>query len=307
MGEKQFALVCCFFGKWPAWMPLFCESVEANPQCDVLLFSDCGPLPGREWKNVKVIPYTFEKLVKEVNNYLGFEADLKNVRQVCNLKPVYGSLFKEELKDYPFWGQIDIDLFFGDIGKFIKPDDLIKYDVISTNHTIASGHFCIYRNTEKTLTLYKDIAYLKDYLDGPGFSLGEYVMGGHIFTHSFLKGLKFRFKEVILDDNVYTLRNRKSLYIVVDRINNRVYDPLLRREFMYVHFQDAKKSKDFMASFTSESYPVYLVTKEGVKPIKSGWSVYLRGDFWKAFKADFKWLLKYHAKRFLGVEPYRLE
>lgn len=304
---KQFALVCCFFGKWPAWMPLFCQSVENNPQCDVLLFSDCGPLHNKQWANVKVIPYTFEQLVSAVDAYLGYSSNVKTIRQVCNLKPVYGEIFKEYLKDYPFWGQIDIDLFFGNISKFISQADLDKFDVISTNHTIASGHFCIYRNTEKTLGLYKEIAYLPEYLQGPGFSLGEYVMGGHISTHSFLKGLRHRFKEVILDDNVYTLRSRKSLYIVVDSLKNEVYDPFLRREFMYVHFQDAKKSKKFMDSFSGDTYPLYLVTNGGIKPIKSRLSVYFRRDFWSALSKDFKWLAKYHFKRLLGLEPYRLE
>lgn len=306
--KNKIALVCCYFGSWPKWMPFFCESIAANPTIDVVFFSDCGPVPQAEkYPNIKVNPYTFNQLISAVETELGFKTGIHTIRQVCNLKPVYGSVFREYLSPYAFWGQIDIDLIYGNIGDFISEADLSNFDIISANHSIASGHFCLFKNEERIHRLYKELPYLKEYLLSDGYSLDECVLGGHIHSHQYLKQIKFRFKEVIYDDHLYALRGRERFALVVDRTSNEIFDPLLGKSFMYFHFQEAKKREQFRNSFPEKPYNRYLISYKGVSKLSFNGAHWLSPSLWLALFSDLKWLAKYRVKRFLGIEPFRGE
>ncbi len=306
--NKKIALICCYFGSWPSWMAFFCDSVASNPHTDVFLFSDCGPLPkGCSAPNIKVLPFTFSELIDAAEKELGFKTGINTLRQVCNIKPLYGSIFKEYLTNYDFWGQIDIDLVYGNIAGFITADDLNKYDVISVNHSIASGHFCLFRNEDRINRLYKELPYLKEYLWSEGFSLDECVLGGHIHSHRYLKSIRFRFKEIIYDDHLYKLRGRERFSIVIDRKANRVYDPLMGKDFMYFHFQEAKKNGNFRASFTDSPASHYLLTNNGFQPLNFKGHWWLIPGFWQSLFVDITWVLKYRLKRLLRIEPFRFE
>jgi hypothetical protein len=308
MKNKSYALICCYFGKWPVWIELFCESVLRNQQADVLLYSDCGPLPNQEkWTNVKVIPYTFQQAVADTRAILKMPLEgLVHVRQVCNIKPLYGTMFKDDIKDYPFWGYIDIDLFYGNIEEFVTKEDLENYDIISAAHTIASGHFCIYRNIERINILYSQIAYLEEYLNGPGLSLGEMVMGGHITTHTYLKNIRYRFRETIYDDRSYRSRGRKDIDVLVDKKNGIVSAPLLKEKFQYIHFQDLKNDAKFFENIEELKQNDYMLITNGHIYASNSKSAF-NGILFKHFLKDLKWLLTFHFKKAIGIKPFRYE
>lgn len=307
-GGKKIALICCYFGSWPSWMRFFCDSVASNPKFNLFLFTDCGPLPKDcSAPNISVFPFTFQQLITSVEEELGFKTGISTLRQVCNIKPLYGSVFKEHLRDFDFWAQIDIDLIYGNISAYITDGDFENYDVISVNHSIASGHFCLFRNEERINRLYKELPYLKEYLWSEGFSLDECVLGGHIHSHRFLKSIRFRFKEVIYDDHLFRLRGREKFAVVVDRKANRVFDPLMGKDFMYFHFQEAKKTGHFRTSFPEKTYPYYLLTNEGIEKLNFIGHYWFKTGLWLTLFTDAKWLFKYRLKRILGIEPFRYE
>lgn len=69
--------------------------------------------------------------------------------KLCDYKPAYGYVFAEYLKEYPYWGECDTDLIFGDIDQFLFPKMQEGYDKIG-----IFGHCTLYRNTEEVNTLF---------------------------------------------------------------------------------------------------------------------------------------------------------
>ncbi len=146
--QNQIALVLPYFGKWPDW---FCASLitcAANPDVDWHLFSDCGE-PEALPPNVYYHASTLEEIAALASNCLGFPVRLQRAYKLCDLKPAYGLMFRELLKDYDFWGHCDQDVLWGSIRKFITPRLLKNYDILTSRKDALAGHFCIYRNEER--------------------------------------------------------------------------------------------------------------------------------------------------------------
>lgn len=82
---------------------------------------------------------------------------LQKPYKLCDLRPAYGEMFQDYLKDYDFWGHCDMDLVFGDIRNFITEEILIKYDRVGIN-----GPFTLYRNTKEVNSCYWQIGDIKE-------------------------------------------------------------------------------------------------------------------------------------------------
>ena len=74
------------------------------------------------------------------------------------MRPAYGVIFEEYLKEYDFWGYGDLDVVLGDVRKFMNEEVLTNHDVIATRKEYLSGHFTVYRNTERIRRLYEESA-----------------------------------------------------------------------------------------------------------------------------------------------------
>ena len=74
--------------------------------------------------------------------------------KICDLRPAFGRIFSEYLKDYDLWGYADLDLVFGDISTFLPVKLLENHDVISAREGYLSGHFALYKNTQVINGLY---------------------------------------------------------------------------------------------------------------------------------------------------------
>jgi len=66
--------------------------------------------------------------------------------KLCDLKPFYGLIHKEDLARYEFWGFGDIDLIYGDLSSVIDEETLSRYDFISLHSERVSGHLFLMRN-----------------------------------------------------------------------------------------------------------------------------------------------------------------
>lgn len=143
---------CCFvipyFGKLPAAMPVFLKSCGANPDFDWLLLTDDGrPLPYPP--NVHVKPFTMEAFRALAEEKLGFAPCIPDPHKLCDLKPAYGFLLEEELRDYRFWGYCDIDTVMGNLGHFLTEERLAAYDKL-----FCLGHMTLFRNTPENNRLF---------------------------------------------------------------------------------------------------------------------------------------------------------
>lgn len=158
------ALVIPYFGKFPVWFDLYLYSCSRNPQVDFLFFTDCV-LPERRYRNTMFYTTDFRSYCKRVSESLEIDFQPKDPYKLCDLKPFYGLVHKEELEGYDFWGFGDIDLIYGDLGIIVNENNLEKYDVITALSDRVAGHFTIVKKESKYTDLCKNIPNFKERLE----------------------------------------------------------------------------------------------------------------------------------------------
>ena len=159
--NSSLAKICVigvYMGTMPECFPMWLKSAEANSTIDFLIVTD------NELIGQKIGDFTIEELPANVREFilglseikkiaeknLGMEIYLERPYNFCDLKPVYGTIFKDYVTDYDFVGNTDFDLVYGDIRGFIEKYDIEKYD-----RFLSLGHLCLYRNTPEGLDIYK--------------------------------------------------------------------------------------------------------------------------------------------------------
>lgn len=139
---KKGAFVILYFGHFNNYFQLFLNSCKCNPDYDWHIFTD--DKSNYDYPQNVIVHYTtFEEIQELVKNKFECKVSLNYPYKVCDLKPMYGYIFSEYLKNYSFWGHCDVDLVFGNINEFITNDILSKYDRIG-----ILGHFSLYRNID---------------------------------------------------------------------------------------------------------------------------------------------------------------
>ena len=136
----KIAMVLPYFGAFPEYAPLFFQSCAANPDYTWLILTDSG-VPCDLPNNVKIISMTFQRCRELIQNKFDFPISLKTPQKLCDYKCAYGYLFKSYLSGFDFWGHCDMDQIFGELGRFVTPELLERYDKLYT-----LGHFTLYRN-----------------------------------------------------------------------------------------------------------------------------------------------------------------
>lgn len=183
MNKHSVALILHYYGKLPNYFPLWLKSAGANPNFTFMIFSDIDFSSYNVPANVKIFPMTFDEIKRLVSLYLDFEFVLNNSYKFCDYRPLYGLIFHEYLEGYDFWGYVDSDVIWGDIGKFITDDILGKYDKL-----YRLGHLTIYRNTEEinTFALHKlpgwNISYKDVYRTNMHMCFEEALLPENLFS-----------------------------------------------------------------------------------------------------------------------------
>ena len=132
-----------YFGKIPEYFGIWLKSAEANPDFSFFIYSDL-PFPISENSNVRLIQTSFEELKIRIKRELGEKCVVNSPYKLCDYRPAFGFLFREDIKDFDFWGFCDLDLILGDLGKFLTAEVFENHDKL-----FRRGHFSIVRNTEK--------------------------------------------------------------------------------------------------------------------------------------------------------------
>lgn len=83
---------------------------------------------------------------------------------MCDLKPVFGQLFEDELNSFDFWAYSDLDLVWGDLSKFTRGTILDGTDILSFYPGFLSGPVTLYRNSHEVNILYRDCPALEQIL-----------------------------------------------------------------------------------------------------------------------------------------------
>lgn len=146
--QKHAAFIIPYFGTFNNYFQLFLNSCEKNPSYDWIIFTD----DKREFRypdNVIVHYVTFSDIKLLFRSKFSFDISLDKPYKLCDYRPTYGYVFSECLKGYPYWGECDTDLIFGDIDQFLLSKIQEKYDKIG-----IFGHCTLYRNVTEINTLF---------------------------------------------------------------------------------------------------------------------------------------------------------
>jgi hypothetical protein len=113
-------LVVPYFGERPSYMPLVIASMARNPDVHWLLLTET-PVPDAP-PNVSVQLCEFADLAARIQGHFDFEISPERPYKLCDFRPAFGEVFRDELAGYDFWGHSDLDVLFGQIRKHLLPE-----------------------------------------------------------------------------------------------------------------------------------------------------------------------------------------
>src|SRR4028118_2154248 len=106
-------LIVPHFGVRPPYLPLVVESMARNPDVHWLIFT-AQPIADAP-PNVTVRVCAFADLVARIRSNFEFPVWLSQPYKLCDFRPAFGEIFRDELAGYDFWGHCDLDVLFGRI------------------------------------------------------------------------------------------------------------------------------------------------------------------------------------------------
>lgn len=153
---NKIALIIPYFTAYPPiWLNLNFYSCSKQSNIDFIYFTDCDEIIhlASKYSNIICHKISFEDYCNNVSNRLGLAFHPQHAYKLCDLKPFYGFIHEDILKQYDFWGYGDNDLVYGNLEVLTSDNMLSSYDVITTMSERIAGHFAIFRNNEKYRTL----------------------------------------------------------------------------------------------------------------------------------------------------------
>src|SRR5687768_12100085 len=131
MDFPSIAIVVTFFGPAPVWLPAFLLSCRRNPDVRWLVYADCDvtfPVP----ENVTITYTTLDEFNRRASAALATRIQIEraSLRKICDLKPVYGLMFADDLRGFDWWGCSDLDIVWGSIRSFVTDEVLQRHDVV---------------------------------------------------------------------------------------------------------------------------------------------------------------------------------
>lgn len=153
---NKIALIIPYFTAYPPiWLNLNFYTCSKQSNIDFIYFTDCDEIIhlASKYSNIICHKISFEDYCNNVSNRLGLAFHPQHAYKLCDLKPFYGFIHEDILKQYDFWGYGDNDLVYGNLNVLTNDNMLSSYDVITTMSERIAGHFAIFRNNEKYRTL----------------------------------------------------------------------------------------------------------------------------------------------------------
>lgn len=146
---KKAVFIIPHFGKFPSFFQLFLNSCAKNPDYDWYIFTD-DKTNYHYPNNVFVEYFDFKEFTTKIKNKFEIDVCLESPYKLCDYRPLYGYIFSEYTKNYPYWGYCDCDLIFGQINNFINFHELKEYDKIG-----VWGHMAMLKSSQNIWELIK--------------------------------------------------------------------------------------------------------------------------------------------------------
>lgn len=308
--QKSICVISCYFGNFPVYFSLWLKSCRYNPTVDFIIYTDCeykGELP----PNVSIKQIKLEDIKKRTEKLVGFPVSLERAYRLCDYKPLFGEIFRSDLKEYDFWGYCDLDIMIGDIRKYITDDLLEKYDKIN-----RWGHLSFQRNTDECNRRYKldaprygykeVLTHTRDF----GFDEYDYISiykenGFPIFVlpEEMYADIRARYRRFCVRENNY---NEQIFYWENGSVYRAYFDQnaqLKKNEYLYIHFKQRgalpvhfNKLGNSIHSFYITNSGFYEKETEVTKEIIQTYNPY-PGEIYEKYE-DLKYRLKNNIHRF---------
>lgn len=284
--KKRMVLIMPYYGQLPPYFNYWLKSI-AGMDFDVVLFTD---LPiGEHPDNLKIQTMSLANLRMLAERKLGVPVNLVSAYKLCDLKPMYGLIFEDYIRDYDYWAFGDCDLVCGRalnglLGKLLADS---AYDVMSFRRWWVSGPFCVIRNSFATKTLYSKAGNYARVLASPRCECFDELGGwwhaqvksgkmsvgecGHLKDNFSAvlwrqEGLSFFHEDLISED---ALRKGERVEMQSGRLlRNGAEIPLF-------HFVESKHAGSFKAGLKPCAYGRigdYRITRTGFYPASESWA-----------------------------------
>lgn len=286
--RKKITFIIPYFGKnFPKYFPLFLNSVKYNPDYDFLCFTNIiynEIVPS----NFKIIPFSLSNVSTLIKEKIDINTQFDNAYKLCDLKPCYGFIFQNYIKDADFWGHIDIDLVLGNLNQFLYDDQKLKnYDILSFRQEWLSGSFALYKNVDVVNSLFKKSKDWERVFETPtylgfdecsrankkGFSIFGALMKGkdllsipteiESFTKVLFKSnLRIHFKTLIKESIAYgmLIKYEKG---TIEIFKSGKSNLINKERFLHYHYISEKRSKYFKYPNWDISSDKFYISKYG--------------------------------------------
>lgn len=169
MVKPKICIVIPYFGCWPEWTEIFFESCRLNCFVNWVILNDAPHLAPNPPQNVQIKPLSLDVFLRGVRSTLGLRLPWNNSYKICDLRPAFGHIFRDIFVGYNYFGWGDLDVIYGDMGKFFSYD-MLDHDCISFCDSHLNGHLCLVRNTEQTRYWYRDLPDWKQRMENPEYT-----------------------------------------------------------------------------------------------------------------------------------------
>lgn len=266
---KKAVFIIPYFGEVPIYVEAWYKSALLNDSFNFLIISDNEEFKKYECNNITVNISTFEDFKQRIQNKFEFDICLNKPYKLCDYKPVYGRVLKDEISDYEYWGFCDMDMIFGNLSTFLD-----KYIANKCLKIGKNGHMSLFRNNDDVNNLFmskKGPLYYKDVFQNDMiFGFDEMQGLDVIFKNEGIESKKIILGDVspvyseyknIHSSNRYqicTFKNGKCYF----GLKNKKEETALWQEVAYIHFQkktpSVPKNLNIMKTFYLNSSGIVL-------------------------------------------------
>lgn len=257
--------VVVYFGEWPAWFDYFLESCARNPGFHWMFFTTSAERP-KAPENVSFHEIDKVRLEELVSRKLGLPYQFSYGYKLCDLKPAYGDIFSDYLSDFDYWGYTDIDLIWGDLGRFLDESMTGEYDVITASTRLLVGHCTLLRNSDDLRTLYRRApGYPEKLLTEHYEAFDEEDFDALIRNHSASGHLTLWEKSIQTDDCILWWAGRRRFLLLWNC--GRLTDLPGVRPLGYFHFIQSKHKESFRVDEFPKETKRFYINDAGIHPL----------------------------------------
>lgn len=255
---KRVCFIIPYFGHLPNYFQLFLKTCKENKHFNWLIFTDDNT-NFKYPSNVTKISMTFDECKHIIKSKFDCKININKPYKLCDLKPMYGYIFEEYIKEYKYWGHRDTDTLMGNLEKILTDEFLEEYDKF-----FCLGHMSIYKNNFNNnrifMSLHNGKYTYKEVLANPSIcwfdeewnnsnSINQIFkeQGKKIFSTDLSLNISISYNQfrrttfIGQANNLYEIEKPKKTICIWSNGNlYRIYkdkDKLIQEEFLYIHLQ----------------------------------------------------------------------